>query len=323
LITHFLGEEEVSGYTKDLSIRLKELGSNEPSVWCTLGNSGDHLARKLARHIPGGFRRTRLRMVRLSYDKQNKNTSILGSSTQEATAAIVGKYVLLLDSSVHSGSSMRAAMEFIMSAGAAGVLCYSLVVKRGAAFIPHLFGVIVGDHDRALFMLDTIPNNRLFNRKLLPVGMLRQLFEADCKRIPTSLDCGVKSIDTITWGDLWYEHKVHGYQVYVIEDAGNLAAFIKLKIDPISRMLFVDIIAVDKKYQGKKLAGALMRWAETLGRATKSHTIELWSILGKISLYEGLGFDRTGETLDLGGGESYCRMQRKLLYHFDLTALAE
>jgi GNAT superfamily N-acetyltransferase len=323
LITHFLGEEEVSGYAKDLAKRLVELGEEAPTVWCPLGNSGDHLARKIAKYIPSGPARATLSMVRLAHNKHDHVVTFLDVTLEEARSAIFGKYVLVLDSSVHSGSSMRAATEFAIANGAIGVLTYSLVVKRGAAFIPHLFGVVVGDHDRALFMLDSIPNNRLFNRNRRPIGLLRQLAEADCQRAPASLDCGVESIDKVTWGDLWYEHKVHGYQVYVIEDQGKLAAFVKLKVESSHKMLFVDIIAVDKQYQGKKLAGALMRWAETLGRATKSQTIELWSIAKMIGMYQGLGFELTGESLDLGGGEHYSKMRRRLLYHFDLPTLSD
>ncbi len=327
MITHFLGREEVSGYCKDLLQRLALLGSDKPTVWCPLGNSGDHLTRMLALQPNFAGVADGVDVLPLCYNKVTHQIALVREESpvedSQPSTLLSGKYVLILDSSVHSGASMKAAAKFALDSGASGVLTYTLVMKQGSGFIPNLFGVIVGDHDRALFLLDSIPNNRLFNSNIKPVGQLRQLVESDCKLSPGSLDCGVASIDKITWGDLWYEHQVHGYQVYVIEEHAKLAAFIKLKIDTHKHVLFVDVLATDKLFKGKKVGGALMRWAESLARSNKCRSLELWSIANMQEMYAKMGFEQVGESLDLGGGEIYFKMRRRLLYHFDLAALTD
>ncbi len=43
--------------------------------------------------------------------------------------------------------------------GAKQVCSYALVMKHSSGFIPSFWGVTIGDHDRAYFLLDVLPNN--------------------------------------------------------------------------------------------------------------------------------------------------------------------
>jgi GNAT superfamily N-acetyltransferase len=86
--------------------------------------------------------------------------------------------------------------------------------------------------------------------------------------------------------------------------------------------LFIDVIANDKKYRGQGIGGALLRYAENLGRSLKLGCIELWSIEDQISNYRDKGQFHVVEgepTIDAGNNERYTLMRRPLLYHFNLT----
>lgn len=309
--TVYIGREEVDAYAKDLASRLAALGDDCPTVWCPVGHSGDHLVRRVAPHMPDPGA---IQVVEVSYNKTERKASFI--SPEEANE-IAGQNVLVLDSSVHSGTSMLECVRLVREAQARQTLSYSLVVKRSACFIPHYFGVVVGDHDRSLFMLDQLPNNRLFTSKYRPLGLLRKIAEEDVDR-PGVLETGVASLDKISWGDLFYEHKANGYEVYVLEENANIAGFIKVRIKE-GRSVGIDVVAADSRYQGRGIGGALMRFAETLGRSNQCKYIDLWAIHDKVDTYQHLGYSCRGETIDAGAGERYSYMHKQLLYHFTLS----
>src|SRR5260370_829005 len=138
-------------------------------------------------------------------------------------------------------------MRKLESLGAKNILTYALVIKQNAKYVPHYFGVVVGDHDRTLFLLDSIPNNRLF-AKDYPRVILRKLTEEDC-HTNASLDTGLPSMDKIEFNDLLYQKEAHGHEVFVIELDGKIASFVSLKFT-VGKML-IDLLATDRAYAGK------------------------------------------------------------------------
>lgn len=318
MITHFLGTEEVDGYARDIAERLELLGSDFPLVWCPLGKSGDKLSRRIAAALPLQ-RRKQIQVVPVFYNKKEKTVTV---TDQDASVASIrsAAAVFLLDSSIHSGASMLAVMNELRALGAQRVVTYSLVVKQSTHFVPHFFGVLVGEHDRTLFLLPSIPNNRLFKPSVAPSGVLRSICANDCLRQSRALDTGVASLDKITWGDLWYEKQAHGYEVYVMEVDGEIAAYVKIKLN--SKTMLIDTFAADKQHQGHGYGAALLRWSESLARAANCAAIELWAIANKVPMYRHLRFVETGrEVMDLGDNERYHHMRRELLYTFDLEQL--
>lgn len=313
--TVFLGKEEVDAYCKDIADRLQRLPDGFPDVLCPIGKSGDHLLRIISKHLPVAIQNS-LRVVPVFYDKASGEATF--KNFQDTNDIIAAKSVLVLDSSVHSGSSMLVAMRLAQSSGAKNLISYSLVLKKGSRFLPHYFGLVVDDHDRVLFLLNSIPNNRLFAGDNPPLGLFRRIEPHDSARQQQCLDTGVASLDKISWGDLYYEHRVNGYDVIVVEDGDQIAGFIKIKIKD-GHTLFIDVVANDINYRGKGIGGALMRYAETMGRAHKLKCVELWAIENQVSFYEKYGFESLGETIDTGGDERYSIMRRPLLYHFSLA----
>lgn len=314
--TLYLGREEVDAYARDFVARLEELANDFPVIWCPIGKSGDHLARLLA-PLLSSENQEKIIVVPVSYDKTTRKAVL--DEQNDAIDIANATTVLVLDSSVHSGGSMLSVMRLLAKIGKARLLSYTLVIKRGAKFLPHYFGVVVGDHDRVLFLLSAIPNNRLFAGKDLPVGFFRRIEADDAKRNQDSLDTGVSSLDKISWGDLYYDHRANGYDVIVVEDQDQIAGFVKLKIRD-GRTLCIDVIANDKAYRGKGVGGALMRYAETIGRAHECRYVELWAIENQVEFYKKFKFTNTDDFIDTGGGEVYYLMKRPLLYLFDLEA---
>lgn len=316
--TIFLGHDEVDAYCKDIVNRLRQLPSGFPDVICPIGESGKRLLLAMSNQIQD--LNNTVRIVPIFYDKQSCKASL--KSPSDATAVAEAKFALVLDSSVHSGKSMLAALRLVQANGSKSSIAYSLVIKQSSRFVPHYFGLVVGDHDRAIFMLNSIPNNRLFaGNGYHPIGIFRRIEPSDANREQQCIDTGVPSLDKISWGDLYYEHRVNGYDVIVVEDGMHLAGFIKIKIKR-GDTLFIDVIANDKNYRGKGIGGALMRYVENMGRSLKLSSVELWSIENQVSFYRDkceFSVVEGEPIIDAGGGEQYTLMRRRLLYHFDLS----
>ena len=255
----------------------------------------------------------------VGYDKSRKEV-IVEQPELQLEVIKNADVVIVLDSSIHSGSTMLAVVKKLESLGANRIITYSLIVKQTSRFIPHYFGLLVGEHERIYFLLPQIPNNRLFKPKLFPVGIFRTITEEDSASNSEPLATSVESISKITWDDLRYQKAAHGHDVYVIEVKGKLAAYISLKFD--EDKLLIDVIAADKTYGHQGFGGALMRWAENLARSKCCSSLHLWAISNQVAWYKGIGFEPTGQKLDFGA-EVYHRMARALLYNFDLKALLQ
>lgn len=330
MITHFLSQEQVSAYCKDIAARIVDLGDESPTVWCPIGFSGLQIFDHIANFLPPDFaKKVTLQPVAYKKPGPERKGSVSVALREGETGSEseieeelrktfeAGATALIIDSSVHSGSSMIGALEFIRGLGAKYALTYSLIIKQSSGLIPHYFGLIVGDHDRALFLLDKIPNNRLAKPKSTLRGALRRLNETDARH-NERLDTGVPSISKVSMGDLWYEVRAHGYQVYVIEQDNQLIGYIKYKITS-SNTLFLDTIAVDRRQQDSGVGASLFRWAETTARASACRAIELWGISGKVESYKKAGYHGKDRWLSVGD-EKYLHMSKPLLYHFDLKS---
>lgn len=305
--TYFLGQEEVNAYAKDLVDRLEALGDSFPYTWCTLGHSGEEVAVVISEALSAGFK-SKVRIVPLNYDRDKKVVSFQDDLDKQVIAD--GGSVLVMDSSVHTGTTLLAVFQTLKSLGAKNICSYSLVVKRNSSCIPNFFGVVIQPHDRAYFLLNKIPNNRV-----MTFGVFRKLCQDDVDRKPESINSDLPSLNKVTWGDLWYDHKTNGNSVFVYEGGDGILGFVSFNIK--NGKLFIDGIAVDKNCQRTGLGGCLMRWAETAARSSNCNSIELWAINNRIEFYKDkAGFELRTEQLNLGS-EKYTRMERRLLYNLD------
>lgn len=323
--TIFLGVEEVTGYARDIVKRLAR-GHGQadagwaamPKLWFCLGVSGDRLAQEMAQHVLSIYGREaveELLFIRLNYDRKRGIIEL-----RDPMPEVACQKVLLIDSAVHSGRSMMRAVELLERTGITQLVTYSMVLKKSSVFIPSYFGVLIDDVDRALFQLQEIPNNRLDAKR--NTGYLRAVQEVDIGLTLPPVD--VESMGSMTVGDLLYDARVHGSNVYFYMHEAQVAGYISFAFE--AHRLFIDLVASSEtlRRQGMKgIGSALMRWAETWARVSKCEAIELYAIENQREFYRHMGFDDVGlAPLQLSKAETYHLMRRKLLYNTKLFEAA-
>jgi GNAT superfamily N-acetyltransferase len=306
LHTYYLGKEEVAAYLANFARHLSDLAADYPRIWFPVGVSGEKIARDLLlllkQNNPGLYSITRI--IPVTFNRDRGTVGFGGSKRSQVKSS--NRNALVLDSSIHSGSTMRTVVEAVQKWGF-DTCCYCLVLKRGSSFVPNMFGVMIGDHDRAYFQLDEITNSRSIN-----FGIVRALDKHDVSKPP--LRCDVPSLDKVDWSDLWYDMATDGRQVYVVEERGRLAAYISFHIKSGDHAI-VDAVVRDKS-STPGLGGDLLRWVETQARSRNCRSIKLWAIKARVDYYKGEGFEEDGgiEPLKLAQ-ETYIPMTRRLLYN--------
>jgi GNAT superfamily N-acetyltransferase len=294
------------------------MASTLPAHWFPLGISGDKMLDEIKPFLPPDFE-DRVLITRVAFDRsQNK----IVPRDDPDLPTIKDASVFIIDGAIHSGNSMRRLADELSARGARSIWSYSLVLRRTSEFIPSFFGLLIDEHDRAFFQLDEIPNNRLFTSASIArngqFGLLRALREEDVHRTPSTVDVAVRSIAKTTFGDLYYGVRTQGSRVFVYELGGAIVGFITFV--PAHKRLFIDTIAIDRKSQSLGIGGLLMRWAETYARSLSCEAIELWAIEDRRDWYRNAGYEfLPGEIMDIGNGERYAKMRRRLLYNIRPT----
>ncbi|MEI9895099.1 MAG: GNAT family N-acetyltransferase [Chthoniobacter sp.] len=232
-----------------------------------------------------------------------------------------GQVVLLFDGAVHSGRMMgRCATEMLRHAPAE--LCsYSLVIKRGSTFIPTLWGVMIDETDRAYFLLDEIPNNRLDAgaRRAQPLVHLQKL-RGEMRERPAILS-GVPSIDRMTWDDRFFQMQTStsGACTYVLERGQQMVGFLTLHFSD-GDSLSIDEIVVAEAQRSEGYGGVLLRFAETMARQAECRSIRLNAHEDRIPVYEGFNYGPIpGRGVLQLEAERYQPMEKAVLYHQKLT----
>ena len=228
-----------------------------------------------------------------------------------------GQSVLVFDAAVHSGATMQKAVTALRAYSAEHICSYSLILKRGSRFIPSLWGVMVDDEDRAYFLLEQTPNNRLTTHlsENHPYVHLRLLAQEDV-RLP-AVTCGVASLDRVTWGDRWFDmaESEHFRRTYLLESKNGLAGYLTLHQDS-EDCLVIDEVAVPQGLKRRGYGGVLLRFADTLARHGGCSRVRLNAIFEKVDWYAKFGYRvlpyRQPIPLE---DERYVPMERRLLYH--------
>jgi GNAT superfamily N-acetyltransferase len=326
MLTHYLGDEEVNGYLRDFAARLKLLGDAAPTVWVPIGPSGRELVKALVgidKDLDEKFF-----PVPAEFDRA---TGIV--EMEEGSASFLkDKNVLVIDSSIHSGHTIRAVVDKAVSLGAAGVCSYTLVLKKGASFVPSYWAVSIGDYDRAYFLLERLPNNHFHDsmpafgqvrerppkskhKNRDPYFHLRKLSKTDIQR--PAMPCGVESLDRTTWADRFYDMSNHsGRFTYLLESGQTTYGYVTFEFTG-DGSLSIEAVAVRRDQRDKGYGAALIRWAETSARQADCRRITMWGITDQVEKYERLGYrrDPNREPMRLDGGEEYSFMSKPVLYH--------
>ena len=313
MITHFLGDQEVAAYCRDLANRLVSNSASFPQVWAVLGLSGEKIGDALLEAVrsirPDLASQVSLLVAR--YDRVNDAIEYSGGSDDIEWPATP---VLLLDSAIHSGRSMLRLYRSLRDLGATDFISFGLVLKSGSVMVPTYFGMVIEDKDRAYFQLDDLPNNRLGHPP--PVGLLREITDQDVDRLIEEV--GPPFVG-LTVGDMIYDIATKRSKVYIFEKDDKISGFINFRLN--GATLFIDAWGTGTNYQGFKIGSATMRWAETWARSKKCEQIELWAFSTAIPIYEAHGYKAVeGEDRNLGGGQTYRVMRKKILYNVRPTS---
>ena len=325
MYTHYLGNDEVKAYLRDLANRLLVLNQAMPRVWVPIGQSGIELTKEIEKVEPK-LNTFPVEIIPAQFDRDNSQIDF----EESAADKIKNQKVMVLDSSVHSGYTMQKVVQKVAAFGAGAICSYSLVLKQNSCFIPSFWGVTIGDYDRAYFLLPSLPNNHFLDptvqhgqvRERPPGGPvaepyfhIRKLNKDDINKPP--LKSGTISLDRGTWEDRYYEMKAHSERrTYVLEVGEIIAGYVSISREDNTSTLGIEAIAVDEKYQGRKYGGALLRWAETFARQANLKRIHLWSIDKELGFYKKYKYvDVMGEEPMFLINEKYFPMSKLVLSH--------
>ena len=311
--TYLLGDESVSRYVRDFIDRLKEF-EQVPSVWCPVTQSGDALLKAILVEVRAAWPELLESVAVVPIDVGDGNSiRLIGDNP---AAAISGKSVLLLDGAIHSGRMMCACVEHIMLHSPAEVSSYGLVVKRGTVFIPTLWGLMINETDRAYFLLDKIPNNRLnAGKSYHQPPVVLQLLNEKHLTLP-KITSHVESIDRLTWSDRHYQMQVTHFDTctYMLERGKAVVGFLTVQA-PQSDTLSVNEVVVDSGTRGKGYGGVLLRFADTLARQANCKSVKLHAIKNKVEFYGHFGYHLVpGAKPIFLDDEEYQLMEHKILY---------
>lgn len=308
--TYILSDLDVAGYLADLVDRLFALGDDLPTTWCSIGPSGDKVVAAMLDLVPKS-EIARIDLRRLTYSRSSREVVVQDPDRDKPFP----KSILIIDGPIHSGRTMRQIAKWLQSKGVSEIASYGLVVKRTSEFVPSYFGLMIGEHDRAYFQFDKIPNHRL--RKKGPFGVLRKIEAEDTKSDAQYLDAGDNSLSDISLSDLWYLKETRGDHVYLYEVEGKLAGFIHFALVKDKQSMVVDAVAAAVDQQGRDIGGLLMRWAENWARNHRLLSVDLYSLQERIGFYKHIGYELTPEPPLHLKEETLHRMRRKLLYNID------
>ncbi len=303
--TVHLPDEIVDSYLREFAGRLAGLGATFPRLWVGIRDAGSTVARRLLALSPS--LQSQVRVADIDFDRNNRQIVFLHE--EQPDSFVRNERVLVLDGSVLSGTTLTSAIDTLVSLGAAEVSSYALVVRRGASIIPNHFGLLLGDHDKALFLRRECPTQRLSM-----YGTYRQLADSDLDR--PCVVCGEAFIDKFDWYDYWYELQVDpARRTYIYEHSGAIRALVSFVVNA-PHWVLLDTIGVERRLHGQGIGGHLMRWVENYAQHADCADLRLWAVDSRVVWYQGYGFKSVGPKLPLGDHD-LCLMHKRLGYRFD------
>ncbi|MGI8605367.1 MAG: GNAT family N-acetyltransferase [Verrucomicrobiales bacterium] len=313
--THFLSDATIDAYLKDLLDRLRLMGQ-PPDAICAVTSSGVQLLGRLTNLIAAENSCPLRSAVTLSFGKTaGSKLHVTGAPEEE----LKNKRCLLIDSAVHTGRLMNRCRRFLIERDAAEITSYGLVVKRGSRHVPTFWGMMIDDLDRAIFCLETIPNNRLLAGDAAGQHhVCMSVLDEVSVRSPL-LKTDVDSIDRVTWSDRLFAmqsaSKDRGVRTYVLEHAHGIIGLLSVHQEPHTGILVVDEVALDNAWKRKKLGGVLMRFALTLARHHDCRKVLLNAIENQVGFYRKLRFEEVpgADKLHLDE-ETYIAMHKAIIH---------
>jgi hypothetical protein len=300
----YLRRLELGDDTDECRSRLSEI------TWVPLGASGRSLLRRLTEVLPEKSQnylpQSELYTLTAIYKRETKLVYFAGypdislnnfeSLPTVARQRLKNRRVVVLDSSIHSGISMRMVCQLVQAFDPQWVSTYTLCLKSGARFIPNYFSLLIHDWDRSLFWLDHIPVNRLAknvhdkNIQLRSLESGDDVADLDRKNIANDgleicIDFENGSSNSLHNYVCSWKNEICGHLLF--QWVGNKNTGIGCRIRKIKIVQSTDI----------NLLLLLLRWSETCARQQCCRFIELRCIEPTIyRRFVNLGFKPVGDS---------------------------
>ena len=322
--TYLITKEKVCAYLLDYWTRITEhaaqySGSLEDLRWVLLGQSGYELFKILHGVLKDNNEPTLCAPIIASYNRDDqtigfkirKNENEWFELTEEKTGRMLrDKRIVVFDSSVHSGTSMLALIENIQQYSPADISSYSLVLKRGSDFIPNHFGILIHDWDRALFLLDRLPNNRMRFGETF-----RKITFNDQKDKKIAFPGWLGNPENFGWGNYLNTNS----QAFVcINKANVVQALIVFQVDK-KGICHVEKLRADPQYKhddvecDRLVVAPLLRWAMTYARHCCCSKFRINCKSNAVDSYKKLGFEEAEDSKKQPSG--FAVMEKRILYN--------
>jgi hypoxanthine-guanine phosphoribosyltransferase/ribosomal protein S18 acetylase RimI-like enzyme len=316
MFTYLISEEDVRKYARDLCSRLMRM-EPKPDVLCPITQSGTNFLRLFLSEFDSAMKErfSDAQIVQINVTKESRKKHI---NIDDGDLNIIsGRNIFLIDVAIHSGNTMKLCEEALNDHKPAEVFSYSLVVKRSANYFPSIWGLMIEETDRAYFLLDKIPNNRLSTggttKPQLPVRIIR--LDENSSMLPT-VTCGVGSMDKLSWGDRLFQMRVtdSNSTTYLLKRGDRIVGYLTVHTGK-NEVLYIDEVAVDTTQHENGYGGVMLRFADTLARHYDCRVVRLNAISNKISWYEKYGYEINPAAKEFNlDGEIYHQMQRPVIY---------
>lgn len=296
-LKHYLRTLDLDKDTEECRYRVSRI------VWVPLGASGRVLLNRLLKLLPDQSLASCVETGAPTaiYDRETKKVSFSGIESLDDSvlkSRFADREVIVLDSSVHTGSSMRELCRVIQSAGPKWVSTFTFCLKRGAIFVPNYFGILIHDWDRALFWLDAIPVNRL-DKNIYQKNIQLRRFEkqTDFDDLDRSAILGEGyNVSEFNQKD----HEGSSFFNYTCSVNNIVTGFLVFQwVDDKEQGVGCRIHRIRVTQDAKDLNTVLLllRWAETCARHNRCSFIELRCADKKISHdLANMGFELVKET---------------------------
>jgi hypoxanthine-guanine phosphoribosyltransferase/GNAT superfamily N-acetyltransferase len=215
--------------------------------------------------------------------------------------ALANRSILVCDSIVNSGATLRNARQHFLARGAKEVRTLTAVLREGAEFIPNFSAMTVGKRDEVFFGLPHYPVPTYAK------GCVRALQESDRG---VTIDTDAKYMDPHLEDYVYHASADPNYKAFVVEpvDSSTPVGIVAFRLEG-NGHAFIDAWLVSKVHEGQGYGSALMRFFDNYTRGAGLQGIRMLAIQEEVPRYERMGYVATSRKVQLACG-TFIEMKR-------------
>ncbi len=260
----FICDEMYDNVLESLSNKIKDFytveGKTKYPILIGAGKSGNEVSEKIVKKL--STKDNQLTFYPVDVEKKGE---FLANSF--GGIDFKGKFILICDSIVNSGTTLYNMKNYFYSREAEDVKTLTVFLRNGADFIPNFWASYIGEFENIVFGTTRIPIS------FYKVGNIRKLTKKDCGN---TVDCGKDFIPNII-DDYYYRQCIDPtYCAYIIEEKNNFAGIAYIKRLKNNRIL-LDVLAIKENMQSQGYGTALLRFLEEFCRINEINEIILYA----------------------------------------------